>query len=385
MTLKKIDFFEITNTILEDKATGGKCYNAYLTIGEYLKLTKDVYKTSNEFQRRVINIKKSLIYQKLVKDLLRGVVIPTISLFFDNVETVHKSIEIDDKNVQILDGLQRTNCIEYAIKLLKKEVVDDLNILSSDDILTEEQFLNEVKLRVEIWVGLTVNGILYKMVSLNAGQTPMDLNHQFEILELPLKNELKDTHEINIFTKEQERERNDALGFNISNLVEGIIAYNTESIFPRKQATAISIMNSLDINNKQRESTFIKNDYLMKDLVWVIDSLHNKQIEKYSSEEIIKFRGILSEADVFFIPFMAALGKARKELSEERFEAKKELLLSILDQDILDPWDLLTYEENNSKIKSDIGQKRRKMIFFTFYMFFTTVDKIDWNLGNNFI
>ncbi|USK86155.1 hypothetical protein [Peribacillus asahii] len=385
MKSKQINFKEISQIVLEDLATGGRCYNGYLYAGEYIDLVKDVYKKSNDFQRRVINIRKSLIYQKLVKDLLRGVVIPTISLFFNGKNEVTNGMEIDISNIQILDGLQRTNCLIYALKLLSGEIEDDQNILDSDDILSKEDFLSKVIIRVEIWTNLTVNGILYKMVSLNAGQTPMDLNHQFEILELPLKDELKKAHNIEIYTKDEERNRRGNFGFNISNLVEGIIAYNTESIFPKKQSTAISIMNSLDIKKQQHESTFLKSDYLIKDLVWVIDKLHRIQIEKYEREEIRKYKGIFSESDVFFIPFMAALGKARKEIDDSLFEKKKEELIDLLSNGGFDPLNLLAYDAISETYKSNIGQKRRRLVFLTFLMYFRTVGEIDWNMGDNLI
>ncbi|ACV63048.1 hypothetical protein Dtox_2231 [Desulfofarcimen acetoxidans DSM 771] len=385
MSIKKIHFAEIAQTALEDRATGGRCHNCYLSIREYVNLITEINTHSNEFQRRIISIKKSLIYQKLVKDLLRGVVIPTISLFFDDVNMIVQDMEIEEENVQVLDGLQRTNCILYALKILSRKTEDDLKILSTPNILTIDQFLDDIKIRVEIWTSLTVNGILYKMVSLNAGQTPMDLEHQFEILELPLKHELNSKYQIEIFTREEERKRRESLGFNISNLVEGIIAYNTESIFPKKQATAISIMDSLDIKKNLQESAFVKNDFLMQDLVWVIDTLHKKQIEKYDRQVLEKFKGIFADSDVFFIPFMAALGKARKDCDDEQFNRKKERLINLLDNGDLDPWSLQKYEASSEKIKSNIGQKRRRMVFYTFLMYFTTVDYLDWNLGSNFI
>lgn len=382
MSLKNIELAEVSDIYLTDDATGGTCFNCYIKVQEYEKLMRDTYKDSNEFQRRIINIKKSSIYQKLIKDLIRGVVIPTISLYLDGQNTIEKNMHIDNENVQILDGLQRTNCIMYALDLLRGTIEDELKILDNKDNLSYIEFSNKL-IRLEIWTNLTVNGILYKMVSLNAGQTPMEIEHQLEVLELPLKKELQSKYNIEIYTKQESRNRRSNLGFNISSLVEGIIAYNTESIFPKKQNTAISIMDSMEIKSSYRESTFLKSEYLMEDLVWVIDKLHKQQIITYEGDE--KLKGILSESDVFFIPFMAALGHARKELDEITFDTKKSRLLEMLKCSNFDPWNLSMYTEISDSIKSNIGQKKRQLVYTTFIMFFTTSDSLSWQISKNFI
>lgn len=382
MTDKSELFLDVNNIVLKDKATGGKCYNCYITVEKYINLVSNVYNKSNEFQRRIINIKKSLIYQKLIRDLAKGVVIPTISLFIDGLTEVKKNSEIKPEDVKVLDGLQRTHCIMYAYNLLHGNEEDKLEILKNTECISEEEFL-QIPIRLEIWVDLTINGILYKMISLNAGQTPMDLEHQLEVLELPLKRELKDKFSIDVYTKDQNKGRKENYGFSITTLVEGVIAYNTESISPKKQASAISMLDNIDISNNTRESSILKTDFVTEDLVWVIDKLHKAQIDAYDNDYMESYKGILSENDVFFIPFMAALGKARRQLTEDEFNKKKESLLEITLKNN-DPWRLTIYDDISKKIKTNIGLKRRKLVYGTFLLYFTTpVSTIDWNSGIN--
>lgn len=375
-------FLDVSNIVLYDRATGGKCYNCYITIKRYIELLSEVSNKSNEFQRRIINIKKSLIYQKLIRDLAKGTVIPTLSLFIDGTNEITMNTIIKPEDVQVLDGLQRTNCIMYAFNLLSRKENDKLEILKNVECISEEEFLN-LPIRLEIWVDLTINGILYKMISLNAGQTPMDLDHQLEVLELPLKRELKDKFDIDVYTKDQSTIRKKEYGFNINTLVEGVIAYNTESISPRKQASAISMLDNIDINKNRTESTILKTDFVTEDLVWVISKLHKAQIDKYNIDYMESYKGILSENDVFFIPFMAALGKARRQLSSIDFNKKKESLLEATISEN-DPWNLMIYDEISKNIKTNIGIKRRKLVYGTFLLYFTTpINTIDWNSGNN--
>ena len=121
MSTTSINFKDVSKIVLNDTATGGHCYNAYISIDEYIKLISDIYLKSNIFQRDIFNIRRSLVYNKLVRDLIKGVVIPTISLYFEDVNQIEPITKIDKENVRILDGLQRTNCILYAYKLLKNE------------------------------------------------------------------------------------------------------------------------------------------------------------------------------------------------------------------------------------------------------------------------
>lgn len=71
----------------------------------------------------------------------------------------------------ILDGLQRT----YTILDLESELVKEHDDETLDRVLNNS-------IRVEIYLGINKIGILYRMLTLNTGQTPMSIRHQIEIL-----------------------------------------------------------------------------------------------------------------------------------------------------------------------------------------------------------
>ena len=148
------------------------------SVGEYLAIAKEILK-NNEFQRRRVKASPTL-YSLLKEDVLLGCVIPPIVLALGgngpaNMET-GREVEFileRSRDLLILDGLQRTaSMIELESELLGK---NDHRSLTK---------LREHLLRLEIYVGLDRLGILYRMLTLNTGQTPMSLRQQVEILFL---------------------------------------------------------------------------------------------------------------------------------------------------------------------------------------------------------
>lgn len=81
-------------------------------------------------------------------------------------ETLNEII-INTSQLIILDGLQRTYSLIETYKN-HKEYFDSLD--------------EKYNLRIEIYLSIDDTGILYRMLTLNTGQTPMSLRHQLEIL-----------------------------------------------------------------------------------------------------------------------------------------------------------------------------------------------------------
>ena len=159
---------KIVSTI-DDKRIKSKNFLIELTIGEYLEFAPNIIE-NNKFQRKRLK-SASKIYSNLKKDIEVGCVIPPIVLALTN-----ENREIDNNNVQnilnenkdslmILDGLQRT----YTFIDLNRELQDKTRYYSSP-------------IRVELYVGINRLGVLYRMLTLNTGQTPMSLRHQIEML-----------------------------------------------------------------------------------------------------------------------------------------------------------------------------------------------------------
>lgn len=147
-----------------------------MSMTEYYSLVNDCIE-NNDFQRNKVKSSKS-IYSLLKQDLISGCIIPPIVLSLscsvndrqklqDN-EFLTNLVNNNKKNLMILDGLQRTFTIQ--------------DIVSQARSSTDLKASLENPIRVEIYIGLNREGVLYRMLTLNTGQTPMKLRHQVEII-----------------------------------------------------------------------------------------------------------------------------------------------------------------------------------------------------------
>ena len=154
-----------------------------ITVKEYLEFARDIT-DRNEFQRR--KVIRSRIKEILRNDLLHECLIPSIVLAVTDKEYESLGLEeiensadkiltkaLEDKNLLIIDGLQRT----FVLLALE----DDLKSSGQSKKLEN---LYSLKFRIEVYLGLNRTGLLYRMITLNTGQTTMSSRHLMEILYL---------------------------------------------------------------------------------------------------------------------------------------------------------------------------------------------------------
>ncbi|MFM6175593.1 MAG: hypothetical protein ACKPB4_26245 [Sphaerospermopsis kisseleviana] len=148
-----------------------------MPISEYLEIARNII-DNNPFQRRKLRLSSS-IYSLLKQDLKQGCTIPPLVLALSNeniaINDIDENKSIDYINTHrdkliILDGLQRT----YTL-------LDLANELDAKNNENKRNFYDH-QLRFEIYLGLNKIGILYRMLTLNTGQSPMSVRHQIEIL-----------------------------------------------------------------------------------------------------------------------------------------------------------------------------------------------------------
>ena len=228
-----------------------------LTIDDYLKVGEKVTE-KNEFQRRRVR-NTSTVYSLLRTDLKKKCTIPPIVLSVSaEVSNILKDREIEigsdfseffnSDNIIILDGRQRT----YSLIEVKNEL--------KNDELALHDFLSQV-IRVEVYVGLNKIGILYRMLTLNTGQTPMSMRHQIEILYSDyLDNNLGDS--IHIYRHVEEKTNKKIGDFQFDDLIEGFNSYIN------RDASGIDRVQLLEnIENLEKLSTENSDSNLFEDYV----------------------------------------------------------------------------------------------------------------------
>ena len=167
-------------SIIQDGLLNANNALLQMTIGEYLDIGLGILK-NNQYQRKRVS-RSSSIYSMLESDLKHLCTIPTIVLALtdegkrDVLQVGMTSDQLkavfENEELIILDGLQRT----YTLRDVRNEIVHSL--IQDVDPNT---FLNH-QLRVEVYCGLSKTGILYRMLTLNTGQTQMSRRHEIEIL-----------------------------------------------------------------------------------------------------------------------------------------------------------------------------------------------------------
>lgn len=245
---------------IEDKRINSRNVYIECTYGEYLSFATQITK-NNELQRKRVKSSKT-VYSLLKEDLKAGCIIPPIVLAIDSIDInsesenknlLNKIMQSKDKLV-ILDGLQRTfTMIDANDELKRLGNIDELNL-----------FLDS-KFRLEIYVGINKFGILYRMLTLNTGQTPMSMRHQVEMLYRDLLNTKIDG--IKIIPDTDGYANYDNNEFSFKNILDGFNAYITKNEIPFDRLDILENIKTLENMSKERVSDDLFREFIISYIV----------------------------------------------------------------------------------------------------------------------
>lgn len=228
-----------------------------ISIGDYYDMSKSIL-DKNEFQRRRVK-SSSTVYSLLKKDLLEGCIVPPIVLAlsdkdFDPKKGFEEKLITDyiireQARLIILDGLQRT----FTIRDLFRE----LESSEDEDSLKK---LRSQKLRIEVYLGLNKIGILYRMLTLNTGQTPMSMRHQIEILYSDYLEE--DVNGITLLLESEDRTPRNNKEYKFKEIVEGFNSYLDRDYLPMDRNSVLENIESLEKLSSENQNNDLFVDYL---------------------------------------------------------------------------------------------------------------------------
>lgn len=348
-----------------------------MSIGDYLSVGEKILQ-KNEFQRNRVK-RSSSVYSLLRKDLKENCTFPPIvlALSFDKVQSLGLGESLTDEKLLeifkpeylvILDGLQRT----YNLKEVKDE------FLKNGDTEKLEKYLNN-KIRIEIYIGINKLGILYRMLTLNTGQTPMSTRHQIEILYSDyIENDINGIKLI----KQVDETRNQNIGeYQFKDVVEGFNSYldRDESGINRNEILEnIENLEKLSAENNEKDifEDYITsfNEFMKKMHVISNDWKYNKEsiegnIDSIFGKDILH---IFNKPQVLSA-FGAAIGKLKdNELISSFDDIKRDIRnIAFSDKDINEHMNsLLTTLDKVKKNASKIGvEQRRYLYYFYFFLF----------------
>ncbi|SFJ23215.1 hypothetical protein SAMN02799624_03735 [Paenibacillus sp. UNC496MF] len=313
---------------LIDKKIRGLNLSLDLNIQEYWSVAENIL-TKNELQRRKEQPKGN-VYTLLRRDLLQGCIMPPIILAVTEqfgtriaplvTEVVAKGF-IDDnshdqlnkfigeafenKELIILDGLQRS----YTIKAALEDSIHQSQI---------EALKNHI-IRVEVYLGLSKMGILYRMLTLNTGQTPMSFRHQLEMLY----NDYIDTDKLPdgiTVVREIDESRARGLGkYKFSDVIDLFYSYSTGTPQSFDKETLVTQLKELDFLENYQSDTedMLTLLQLYNHLINHINTISDGweyQKDEYAPDQLNRAFGVSVPSIFSKVQAMTGFGSACKKL-----------------------------------------------------------------------
>ena len=340
-----------------------------MSIGEYLALIETVVH-KNEFQRKRVRSSKT-VYALLKEDLKKGCVIPSLVIAlpkeldtgneeYNSDSDLVNYIKKNKESLLILDGLQRTLTI--------KDLLDE----EASNALVYNK-VNNQSIRVELYIGINRLSILYRMLTLNTGQTPMSIRQQIEMLYLDYLD--KDIDSISLIRDKDSKIARNVGEYNFNEIIEGFNAYLDRDPSPMVRNDILDNIKSLEKLSSENQNYDLFESYVKAyhKLIVKIDELcpnrfglSDEYIERYQNEYFEKTAYKIFKKPQVMSGFGAAVGKLVdfdfiKNISE--IENKIEKLKLNDPQEFIDKINInLVNVKNNSK---KIGTSQRD--FFMFY------------------
>lgn len=314
-------------------------------------------------------IKGSKPYRNLRADLKMGCILPAIVLAVRDVDAsvtenydplngfINASREhldvlqgvIDKANaasIDIVDGLQRTNAL--------RQTLADLDGAERDTFLSRS-------LRLEIWVNIKFFPLAYRMLLLNAGQRPMSMKHQIDILSGGLADDLNDLSGIEIIRLKDHKRRIRAGQFHLSTLAQAFQAWMQRS--PNVDRTNLVVetmavdeaLDSLGIDLTDDDGN--QRDGFRQFVDWLL------QVDRALGDAHNRFLG----NDTVVLGFAAAIGFAHKnEMLQERLPQAMDSLIAEAQAGGDDPIGVVTFDQIRRSVdtkRSNVGEATRGLVF----------------------
>ncbi|MDI3206888.1 hypothetical protein [Pseudomonas shahriarae] len=338
-----------------------------MSISEYENLIKNVLR-NNIFQRKRVRSSKT-VYALLKHDLMRECVIPPVVLALtsgaeeynkDTEENLILQIQENSDHLVILDGLQRTHTI--------LDLLDELR--SSNDEAGINK-LENARLRVEIYIGLNRLGILYRMLTLNTGQTPMSLRQQIEILYLDYLG--TSIEGVELVREADGKAANKPNQYNFKDVIEGFNAYLDRDELPIDKADILENINSLEKLSKENQSSELFEKYLKALNLFTLKAVRLCDSAELKEEYLEKNSSPFGKSaiQVFKKPqAMSGFGAAVGKLIDFEIISDIDEVIEIIDELEVEDAEEFLEEINNSldwlkNNTSKIGNAQRT--FFSFY------------------
>lgn len=362
---------------LYDKRINAQNVLLEMTIKEYSDIAVNITK-DNEYQRKRVK-GYGTVYKLLKEDLKSGCLIPPIVLAIriEKMKNILDTKNVKDdlilslikpENLIILDGLQRT--------LTLFDLINELIETDTQELESLYQHL----LRIEVYMGLNKIAILYRMLTLNTGQTPMSIRHQIEIL---YSDYLNATFEgISLFREVEDKKTKSIGEYYFKDVIEGFNSYLDRDELGINRTELLENIQNLETLSSENENMDLFKEYIKtyNSLLKKFDELSEhwdyRNTTEYDKSQYVFGNNIFEtfSKSQALTGFGAAIGKLKYNKVLYGFEEVNDLIKKIHFADnaskiILQLLSYLTMIRNNAK---NIGYYQRVYFMYFFKELFNS-------------
>lgn len=260
------------------------CFSALvqIRIGDYLELVKDAHEQRGGIagQREVLKTTTAKrIRDRMISDIQAGAVLPPVVIGVVVDDKTAKALEgmphdqatllryIDDQELSIIDGMQRTASLLEAGNA-------DSGVFDRD-------------MRVEFWIAKSVRALIYRMLVLNTGQVPWTLARQLSVVYAPLLHEIKHhvTNLDKMFTPDKPGRRVGSGQFSSDSIVELYLAFSLRKTNVDPRESLSEEFSRLDFVQNLSDEAF--QDHFYKVLSLLVDL--DLAFERYEGQRSGRF------------------------------------------------------------------------------------------------
>lgn len=377
----------ISPLVLEDRRSN--CLSVLITTSaqKYLGFIDAVYKQRGgiEGQRSPLKTKTGQrIRKRMVEDLKEGSILPPIVVGaildptqFEKAKELQSNEEfesfiatIGEDQLSIIDGMQRTTALLDA---------------------HSEANISSHPVRVELWLAKNINSLIYRMLVLNTGQVPWDMQRQLQTVYQPILSEIKtEIPDAEVFLVDDTSRRSQSGQYRGSKLIEYFLVFSSRKVHVDIKEKVAEDFARLDATEATSHSKFLT--FFIDSLKMMIMLDHEfSRCQSSASEE--EFSGkIKGGKDIFTsapagIGFMAACAVSifghpgfptnTDEISAEnrdKLETAVNLIVASLkakrSEEIHDFLDFPGLNERLSRKSGKVGEFEREFYFKAFYSMF---------------
>ncbi len=244
------------------------------------------------------------------------------------------------KQIIILDGLQRTyTLIDAESELRDKPDQEGLNNFYAN------------KLRCDFYVGIDKIGILYRMLTLNTGQTPMSLRHQIEILYSDYLHQSIDG--IQLIRETDDRPTSEIGEYNFKDIIEGFTSYLLRDYLTFDRSDILENIKSLEKLSQENQGFDIFKNYTK--------CYHNFIVKIDQLLEGWEFDPLSSEVQLSGQPF----GKNAKSIFDksQTMTAIGAAIGFLKDQELIEGFDNILNDIPKIKFKGDVNSSINNLLY----------------------